>query len=562
MAEDSQQKKYSAFFNSRNPSYTQYLPMWTRIAAAYKGGDAFKQNYNYLWRYEAEKEEDWHERQKRTAYENHTRNIIQQFESIIFSRKVVCTAGKGTAARWEELNENYDLRGNSRADWMRRKAFSLSQVYGWLPVYVNSTKKGKKAETVADDEELGFRTHVVPILPSNFLNWNMDQHGKLEWALIRSGTRIEGEPLEQQAKVTEYRLLKRDVTEVWEERIGKGGKLAYAQVDEVNHELGQVPVVVLYDMRLSTEDLVGYPSILDSTDKSIMLFNYSSWSEEAAYKTLFNQLAAPEDSFSGEEEQDYVAGPNYIMRYPTEGGPPVWVSPPTGPIDALRAEIQDMRRQIYELAGLDAGHAEKGKEEISGVAYTVRRKPTEDKAVRLGQNMQEFEEKLDRMVMCVEGYADFEPQIIYPRRYAVRDTRDALEQQRLIEKSTTIPPKVKARLAAGIVNTTDFAELSDEALEELEQEILNYDPQAEEVEQTKRLEGARVEPQVELAKTRIEEQKAYADKIAETNVTRERIRAESNEKVKEMELKQKLEETNRATEAERSKPKEKTQLWG
>ena len=554
MAEDNQQKKYRAFFGARHPVYTRYLPMWARISSAYKGGDAFKQSYNYLWKYEAETDEDWRERQKRTAYENHPRNIVERFSSILFSRKIVRETVKGNAARWEELNEDYDLRGNSRADWMRRIAFPLSQVYGWLPTYVDSTKKGAKTKTAADDEELGLRAYVVPILPPNLLNWNADRRSMLEWALIKAGTRIEGGPLEQQNKVVEYRLLKRDVTEVWEERVGKGGKTVYTQVDEINHNLGQVPIVVLYDMRLPNEDFVGYPSILDSVDKSIMLFNYSSWSEEAAYKTLYNQLAVPEDSFSGEEEQEYVAGPNYITRYPMESSPPSWVSPPTGPIDALRAEMQDMRRQIYELAGLDAGHAEKSQSELSGVAYTVRRKPTEDKAVRLGQNMQEFEEQLDWMMMgVVEGQQDFESSIIYPRRYAVRDTRDALEQQRIVEESTTIPPKVKARLAAGIVNTNDFAELSDKDLEELEQAILDYNPQAEEVEHTKQLKRAEVDELIPLEMEKIKAQKQYAETIAGNNMERERIRAESAEKIKTMELEQKP--------AEAPAPKEKPSLW-
>jgi len=547
------------FFKTKHPAYLKYQPIWTRIYRAYRGGDGFKNSF--LWKYEREEQEEWLKRIERTAYENHTRDIVERFSSIIYSRKISREVAAGNGARWEELNEDFDLCGRAREDWVRKVAFPLSQAFGWLPVYVDSNKTKQKTETEADKKELGLRPFVMPILPFDFLNWEVDRFKQLEWALARMGKRSSNEPMVDAEDITEYLLLKRNTTEIWEESKGKDGGQEYRLVNEVPHNLGVVPIVILKDMELPDEGVVGYPSILDSTDLSILLYNYSSWSEEVAYKTLYNMMAAPEDAFSGEEEAEMPAGPSYIFRYPVEGNPPSWVSPPVAPIEVFRSEIKDIRRRIYELAGLDAGHAEERQSELSGVAYSIKRENTEDKAIRLGQSLQAFEQELDWLLMeKVEGQSGFKSEIIYPRRYAVRDTRDALEQQKIVEESTTIPPKVKARLAAKIINTTDFAELSDKDQQELEQAILDYNPQAEEVEQLKQMKRAEVEELVPLETEKIKVQKQHAETIAESNVQRERIRQmteleklKHEEKLKKMELEQKP--------AEAPVPKEKPSLW-
>ena len=191
------------------------------------------------------------------------------------------------------------------------------------------------------------------------------------------------------SEARQYRLIDRESTRVYEKREDDKGKSRMELVDEVEHGLGVVPIVVFYDQRQADEDLVGYPSIQDAVDQSIELFNTMSEKRECAHRTLFNMLAVPEDSFSGDEEKEKVVGPKYVLTYSPDGSPPQWVSAPVEPVSELREDINHMRRRIYELAGLDAGHVEEKREELSGVAYTLRRKPTEEKAIRLGQSFEE-----------------------------------------------------------------------------------------------------------------------------------------------------------------------------
>ena len=541
----------SKFFEERHPSHDGHAELWRRCYMAYRGGPKFKEQF--LKRHEGEGDADKAERLARCSYENHTRDIIERFASILFSRKIDREPEKGNKDRYEEINENIDLRGTRRDDWIRRVAWPLTSVFGWLPVLVDMPKG--EAETELQREELGLQPYVVPILPPRFLNWSVDGRGQLEWALFERKRR-EADPEEGVVEVRQFRLVDKVSTRVFEERKGKKGT-EIVEVEEVEHNLGIVPIVTFYDQRQADEDLVGYPSIQDAVDQSIELFNVMSEKREVAHKTLFNMLAAPDDAFSGEEERETIVGPHWIFRYNQEGSPPEWISAPVEPVSELREEIATMRRRIYELAGLDAGHVEEKREELSGVAYTLRRKPTEDKAIRLGRSFEDAENALDVMIMRVfEEDANFEPNVRYPKRYAVRDTQATLEQLRLVEESSTLPPKVKAKMASRIVYTEDFSEYSDDELEAMEQEIEAFDPQVEEVAQARKLREAEVEPEERLVEKQIAMQKQHGHEMAQKNIETAKINQETQLKLKEMEL----------AEAERARaaaPKEeKKSAWG
>ncbi len=563
MADTTQQDRLRALFNSRHPLYDAHRANWERNYRAYLGGEAFKEIF--LWQYEAESKEKNRERARRCAYENHTRDIIGRLASIIFSRKINRKPAAGNEARWEELNEDIDLRGNSRKAFISKVCFPLSQLFGWLPVLIDSTSSEEEAETEADRDDLGLRSYAVPIMPFSFLNWGVDAFGALEWVLIKA-MRHEGGPLKGLTETTEFRLIDREKTQIWEEhekktKSGQKKESEYELVREVTHGLGEVPVVILYDEEPSEGNIVGLPSIQDSVDLSIQLFNWSSWKGEVALKSLYNMLAVPEDNFAGGEEKEKVVGPDWILTYPAGGSPPVWVSAPAEPVVVYGEQIKDMRRRIYELAGLDAGYAEERRSAMSGVALTIHRKPTEEKALRLGQNLQEFEEALDRMMFeVVEGDPNFESSVVYPKRYATRDTREALELLAVAEQSRVLPPSAVQRLAAGVVNTTDYAELSDADQEALEKEILDFDPRADEVEQSRRLKQAEVEELIPLEQARIATSKAHSEAMAEKAVEVEKLRQAGAARTQNAQLKadkeKDLAERERAS-SEAAKPKSK-----
>jgi len=112
---------------------------------------------------------------------------------------------------------------------------------------------------------------------------------------------------------------------------------------------------------------------------------------------------------------------------------------------------------------------------------------------------------------------------------------------------------VRRKIAENVIETDSFVEVSDEERKKLKEDIANYDPQAEEVAQAGKMKKAEVDELIPLEMEKIKVQKQYAETIAGNNMERERIRAESAEKIKTMELEQKP--------AEAPAPKEKPSLW-
>ena len=556
------QEKLTQFFNARHEKYLALVDDWRKMRLAQAGGQAAKKEFLVEREREADKSKE--RRLKLSAYENLLADIIQRRGGIVFSRKFPEEIKTSKSIVLDHIKEDIDRQGNSLDVFVKEICFPLSQCYGYLPVWVD--KGSEEAETEEAQEEGDLFPYAKIVLPSDMLNWYVGKDKALEWVLLRSDTKGSASEYAVPDVVHRFTYIDREKIEVWEEREGKeSGDAEYVSViGPVEHEIGRVPIEILYDERIPGEPVVGKMSLLNSCEISIAMFNEQSWAQNVAYKTNFSTLAAELTPEQIEQGKVSIGEENIFVIPEDAKHAPMFLSPDTSPLKAFAERVNDMRRRAYEQAQLDAGFAEDKREELSGIAYTIRRKDTEEMAQRLGQQVADFQKRLLELILRdYEQDANLTVAITAPKKYGVRATQDALAELKAIEELSALPTSVRRKIAENVIETDSFVEIDDEERKKLKEDIANYDPLAEEVEQTKKLEEARVEPQVALASKRIEEQKAYADKIAETNVEREKIRAESNEKVKEMELKQKLEETNRATEAERNKPKaEKAQLWG
>jgi len=301
-----------------------------------------------------------------------------------------------------------------------------------------------------------------------------------------------------------------------------------------------VPIEILYDERIPGESVVGKMSLLNSCEISIAMFNEQSWAQNVAYKTNFSTLAAELTPEQIEQGRVSIGEENIFVIPEDAKHAPMFLSPDTSPLSAFAERINDMRRRAYEQAQLDAGFAEDKREELSGIAYTIRRKDTEEMAQRLGKQVADFQERLLELILRdYEQDATMEVSITAPKKYGVRATQDALAELKAIEELTALPTSVRRKIAENVIETDSFVEVSDEERKKLKEDIANYDPQAEEVAHVKQLKKAEVDELIPLEMEKIKVQKQYAETIAGNNMERERIRAESAEKIKTMELEQK-----------------------
>jgi hypothetical protein len=525
------QIKPEEFFQERHPDYDKYSELWNGMRVAYYGGNDFMNKY--LFPYEGEEDEDLQKRRQQAAYENQFQDIIERREAIVFSRNISRDVLKANAAvgQWQLIKMNVDNRGN---EWHKfiKKCFRMAQTYGFLPV-LTDRPQGSESTTRAQEEANGLLPYALPILPTAFINWEIDE-GRLKWCVIRSVNRMRS-PMEPIKEVTEYRLITDEVIQIWEQNGENGedsGKVKF--ISEITHNVGRVPVVILNDIDPKEDSLVGLPSLHNAVDLSIQLYNMQSWQQNLLYTTNFSQLALTPYGGEGEDTAKRV-GPKYALWVPPGGTTPTWVAPPMAPAEVFEKRTKDARRRIYEIAKLDAGLSDDTARELSGEAYDRRHKPTEDEARREGKRMEDFEKELADLLINGWLKHDAEIQITYPKRYGVRATAEALGQLEAVEKSETLPQSVKSKLAAQIIFTEDFAEMSDEEQDALYEEIVNYDPLAIELDYQRKLEEAKAAPtkDIEAQKQKKEVEKAKID--ADARIESERVRADAEVKKAEAE---------------------------
>jgi len=433
------------------------MKLWKRMESAYTGGESFRRQF--LWQHEREDDEDWLQRLHRSVYENHLRDLISRRESILFSRRIGRSIRSATLP-WELVKNNMDGAGN---DWSTfiRQAFTYSQLFGFAAVLIDQPTI--ESRTALEDSQLGKRPYLRLLHPLRILNWKKDFAGNLEWISVQTSD-----------SPCVRLVITRDRVYTFEEE----SEAAFTQrsrelapVSVVHHTAGSIPLIILQDIPSENQGF-GITSLQSACDLSILYFNQSNWYDQLLYKTNYSTLAAT--PFGGaNEESEMIVGSGDVFWVPDGGMMPSWISPDTAPADVFERRLAYMRRRIYELAALDVGHVEDKTRDLSGIAYAVRRLPTEEMALRLSRNLAQFEEQLISTFYQLAGHR-VDVTISYPKRYGVRPLRDAMRDIETIEHSSLLPDKVKSYIASQIVFTEGFADLSDELQTAFEDAIRNH----------------------------------------------------------------------------------------
>lgn len=549
------QDELRSFFSGRHKKYVALEAVWEKMRTAYEGGEAAK--IAFLVKREKEKDEDYGRRLKLCSFEGILADIIKKRANIVFSRPFGEEVDTGRALAWDYIKENVDRLGTPIDDYIRSVVFPLAQVYGYQPVFVD--KPLGLAEDAGDQADKTLYPFAKLILPGDLLNWRMGEDQRLEWALIRSRRTVTPDDIMRpQEEGREFRVLTRTETQVWIEiESDKGEREYYQDMDaSAEHGCGEVPLVILRDEQIPDEQVVARASLLNSCEQSIAMFNEQSWAQNVAYKTNFSTLAA-ELTQEQIESGTVTAGEGQVLVVAEGAGHmPAWISPDVAPLVAFDRRVRDMRRRAYEQAQLDSGHAEDTKDELSGEAYDRRARDTEHMALNLGKEVAAFKEKLIRLMLeGYEGDGDLKVSIAAPRRYGIRATRDAIQELEAVEGLESLPPEVRKEVAARIVDTDGFVELSDEERVELQEKIRAYDAQAEAVELARLLKQAETEPLEKLEDKRIAYGKQHSEAMAQKNIETARINAEATLEAKRMDL-----EHQAKVEQERPK-EEKKSAW-
>lgn len=235
--------------NREHPDYRAVSGVWPKYRDLYVGGEQLIRNADrYLVARQSEPGDVYGERLKRAFYENYIGSIIDWYASTLFRREPVLVFegnDDGGRAFYNEFAEDCDLRGSTLSDFFRRQVVG-ALVMGKSYIVVDFPRIARTAATRAEEDELGMsRAYLCEYPAASLINWELDQQGEFEWAVLRS-ERTVMEPDGEPAVETQWIRYDREEFQVHRQRVSRDRKGGVTLADAGRHGLAgqrRVPVV-------------------------------------------------------------------------------------------------------------------------------------------------------------------------------------------------------------------------------------------------------------------------------------------------------------------------------
>ena len=457
---------------AQHPLYSIYIQRWLKYLDLYEGEHLDQ----YLHKHTRESNASFQERLKRLAYRNYCNPVVDLYIHYVFAKKinrelpgghqVDITTQEGMAGEnkekpqlsgvdkeWEEWLHDVDRNGMNINQFMA-KAGRYAQVFGHVFLLVDYPRITQDNQPASEAERIakGFNAYAKLYYPTEAPNWAVDDRGRLAWIRFREivpddhdpfslpdnmfdivskrrevegraqhsdahsgigGTRIDLHSLRKEIR---YRTWTRDSWFLHKvhgdtvELLGKG-----------RHNLGEVPVVPLYNRETSRHQFIGQSLLVNIAGLNQTILNLDSLINEAEYQSTLNLLVMEEQ---GVEKDEVIIGTNNVLAYSGER-PPFFISPSTAPLAFMQNRIVQFREEIYRLAKFGGGLGLEPRGAPSGVSLAFEFNETN---AMLSERADELESAEYRMHELWYKWreAEFHGSVDYPDDFSIQSLQDDL----------------------------------------------------------------------------------------------------------------------------------------
>ena len=175
-----------------HPEYAAKKAMWKKYRDLYAGGEQIRENaFEYLIRRHKEPNDIYAERLSRVFYENYIGSIIDWYAATLMRREAALLFdGNDDAAKgfYNLFAEDCDLKGTSIAEFFRQRIVQ-TLVQGGSYIVVDFPRTPVSVSNRAEEDAVGrSRAYLADYSPEELINWSYDDHGGLDWAVIRSSS--------------------------------------------------------------------------------------------------------------------------------------------------------------------------------------------------------------------------------------------------------------------------------------------------------------------------------------------------------------------------------------
>lgn len=444
------QKRLRKFVERRHPKYKELLPHWNFMQSTYDGGrEWFKDN---IFRYIKEGDKEFGDRLTRAYRFNHTREVVDLINKYLFKQSITRNT-KDAPDCLQQFWKKATKSGLSVDDLMRQVSKRTSQ-YGRIGIVIDMSKANADVEVVsrADEKKANLKAYAYIVGPQQLLDYSFDEHGDLQWVLIHEIGRNDPDPFESDGEpIHRYRLWTKTSWTLYEDqRIASSKKTKIVQIDNGNHDLGEVPVI-LADNMIGEEEYQASALIDDIAYLDRAVANYLSNLDAIIQDQTFSQLAMPAQNIvPGEDSYKKMVemGTNRVFLYDGEGGAaPFYLSPDVKQADLIITAVNKIIGEIYHTVGL-AGERTKqdnavGIDNSSGVAKAYDFERVNALLCAKSDSLEWVEERISRIVVKWHGENDKEVDtlISYPDNFDTRglyDEFDIAARLMLIDAPDTI----------------------------------------------------------------------------------------------------------------------------
>ncbi len=238
--------------NREHPEYAARKLMWKRYRDLYVGGEQLRKCASeYLMRRQKEPGEVYLERLSRMFYQNYIGSIIDWYGATLMHREpVVALDDAGTSSSfYDALLSDCDLKGSRLSEFFRDR-FVQALVCGSSYIVVDFPRVTRRAATRAEEDALGqSRAFLVDYGADEVINWNRNERGALDWAVIRRSC-LRQSKISDAKWETETRWIYYDRETYQIYRKGSEEE-AIELVDDGRHCLATIHRVPVFEMRVS-----------------------------------------------------------------------------------------------------------------------------------------------------------------------------------------------------------------------------------------------------------------------------------------------------------------------
>lgn len=286
----------------------------------------------YLSKHKRESDEDYAFRRNNAYYLNYFAPIVNALVDPIFKKNPLRDYHGSAERIIKNFSLDADAAGTSIQIFIKRAAV-MAKVYGISFIVVDNARD---VDSRSQQEMLQRRQfpYAYVLEPDNLEEYGIDKTGDLEYIKFKEIAHIESGTIQYR-----YVYFDRTAWKIWGDGIA---------LQQGTHNLGCVPVVLLFSRMLEQKTMRPAPELLPIARTAKALYNHCSWLGEILRNQTFPLLTIP-----SLDAKDLVIGTNNALGYnPDYSHEPNFIAPPSDPATILQNQIASLVQEMYRMANL------------------------------------------------------------------------------------------------------------------------------------------------------------------------------------------------------------------